>query len=111
MMELPSCDLNSEKKVVLLAEIHTHDIIKHISIFVLTEDLKTSFYNFSDFFLVHRINNDELKNILKDKIIKMLLEKGYKLAYVFNKTGLVICRSEEEIESNVWRSNLDFLRL
>ena len=111
MMEVPSCDINSEEKVDLLAEIHTNDIIKYISIFILTEDLKTSFYNFSDFFLMHRINNDVLKNILKDKIIKMLLEKNYKLAYVFNKTGLVICRSEEEIKSNVWRSNLDFLRL
>tara|TARA_Y100000591_G_scaffold333282_1_gene375315 strand:+ start:1482 stop:1817 length:336 start_codon:yes stop_codon:yes gene_type:complete len=111
MIELPNCDINTEEQINLLAEIHTHDIIKRISIFVLTEDLNTSFYNFSDFFLINRINNDELKNILKDKIIKMLLEKGYKLAYVFNKTGLVICRSEEEIESNVWRSNLDFSRL
>tara|TARA_Y100001980_G_C14546068_1_gene325946 strand:+ start:649 stop:984 length:336 start_codon:yes stop_codon:yes gene_type:complete len=111
MIELPNCDINAEEKIDILTDIFMTNIIRDISIFILSNDLVTSFYNFSDFFLMHRINNDNLKQNLKDTVIKMLLEKDYKLAYVFNKTGLVICRSEEDIEKNVWRSNLDFLRL
>jgi hypothetical protein len=111
MIELPNCDLNSEEKTDLLSNVYIDDLIKDISIFILSKDLISSFYNFSDYFLKHRIDNDELKHLLKDRIIEMLQKKDYKIAYVFNKTGLVICENEEEMEKSIWKSNLDFIRL
>jgi hypothetical protein len=111
MFELPSSNLCDDESMDFYTNIFVDDLVKHVSIYILSNDLITSFYNFSDFFLKHRIDNDEVKNNLKTEIIKLLQDKDYKLAYVFNKTGLVICKNEEEMEKTVWKSNLDFVKL
>tara|TARA_B110000438_G_C15209591_1_gene392341 strand:+ start:179 stop:514 length:336 start_codon:yes stop_codon:yes gene_type:complete len=111
MFELPNSNLCDDERMEFYTNIFVDDLVKHVSIYILSNDLITSFYNISDFFLKHRIDNDEVKNNLKTIIIGLLQDKNYKLAYVFNKTGLVICRNEEEMEKTVWKSNLDFVKL
>ena len=111
MSILPAKNLTSEEKINFLANLYNNDIIKEVSIYICTKNLPNSFYNFSDFFLKRRIDDDKLKTILKDIIIKSLTDHDYYLAYVFNNTGLVICESEEDLNKSVWKSNLDFQKL
>ena len=73
------------------------DLIRYISVHICSKPLSNSFYNFSDFFLKFRIDNDDVKTILKNRIIESLKHKHYHLAYVFNKTGLVICENENQL--------------
>ena len=84
---------------------------KDICIFLFKSNLQTQYYNFSDFFLKHKIDDDNLKQSLKDTIIFELKELKWCLAYVFNKTGLVICENEEQMGKNIWKTNLTFTYL
>ena len=111
MSVLPANNLTYEEKINFLVNLYNNDIIKEVSIHICTKNLPNSFYNFSDFFLKRRIDNDNLKNILKTIIVNSLTDHKYCLAYVFNNTGLVICECEEDLENSVWKSNLDFQKL
>lgn len=110
-MELPSTKISEEESINFLVNIFNQDILRDVCIYICTDNLTNSFYNFSDFFLKHRINNDNVKDKLKQYIINLLKNKNYVVAYVFNKTGLVISRNEDEINKSVWKSNLDFTPL
>ena len=110
-MELPSTQITKEDTITFLVNIFNEDIIRDVCIYICTHNLTNCFYNFSDFFLKHRIDDDEVKDQIKHNIINLLKNKGYVVAYVFNNTGLVICRSEDEINKSVWKSNLDFTKL
>ena len=110
-MELPSTQITKEDTITFLVNIFNEDIIRDVCIYICTRNLTNCFYNFSDFFLKHRIDNDEVKDQIKQNIINLLKNKDYTVAYVFNKTGLVICRSDQEINKSVWKSNLDFTQL
>ena len=81
---------------------------KSITNYILTEDLSLKFYNLSDFYLINKIDNNTIKSRLKDQIIVELKDFGWSTATLFNKTGIVICNSTEEMSKNVWKSTLDF---
>ena len=108
---IPKVTILDEDKDDAYTNILLPDLIKSISIYIVKENLNTKFYNFSDFFFKHKITNDEVKIKLKNNIIKILQDKEYVLAYVFNKTGLIISPNNEQLHDNVWKSNLDFLEL
>lgn len=108
MIEVPDVNYPKEERINLYTDYLIDDLIKNVSIYILRENLITSFYNFSDFFLQQRVVEDEVKDSLKQRLIKILQEKGYKLAYVFNKTGIIIATKEEELQKSTWKSNLDF---
>jgi len=108
---IPKSDFSYEKQNEIYTNLLMPDLIKHVSIYIVKENLKSSFYNLSDFYLKHKINNEDVKNNLKNNIIKLLNNKGYHLAYVFNKTGLIITTSTEQLHENIWKNNLDFLKI
>tara|TARA_Y100000389_G_C17037621_1_gene306554 strand:- start:79 stop:414 length:336 start_codon:yes stop_codon:yes gene_type:complete len=108
MTELPEPTFTNEHRVELYSNLLINDLQKSVAIYIVKESLASSFYNFSDFFLKQKIVDDEVKQCLKQKIVKILQDKGYKLAYAFNKTGLIIARDVEERSKSVWRTNLDY---
>ena len=110
MIELPEPSISQEEKDLYLTNIFHEDLIKSISIHICSCNVN-SFYNFSDFFLKNRLIDDNIKSKLKDMVISSLKQKNYSIAYVFNKTGLVICDNEEALNNSVWKSNLDFTKL
>tara|TARA_Y100001980_G_C14515806_1_gene291127 strand:+ start:438 stop:782 length:345 start_codon:yes stop_codon:yes gene_type:complete len=109
MIEVPSSDYPEEDRVEMYATYLLEDLLKSISIYIVRESLTNSFYNFSDFFLKQRVGEDKVKDVLKNKVIKELQSKGYKLAYAFNKTGLIITKSEEDLMKSTWKANLDWM--
>ena len=92
----------------IILNMYLEQLRKDICIFLYNSDLQTQYYNFSDFFLKHKIDDDNLKQSLKDIIISELKELKWCLAYVFNKTGLVICDNEETLDKSIWKTNLTF---
>lgn len=108
---IPEVTILDEDKDDAYTNLLLPDLIKSISIHIVKENLNTTFYNFSDFFFKHKITKYEVRTKLKNKIIKILQDKEYVLAYVFNKTGLIISPNNEQLHENVWKSNLDFLKL
>lgn len=111
MSDIPDSNLSEEQKLEFHANLFLNDLIRYISVHICSKPLSNSFYNFSDFFLKCRIDNDDVKTILKNRIIELLKNKQYHLAYVFNKTGLIICENEDQLNDSVWKSNLDFTKL
>ena len=111
MEELPSINISDKEKIEMHTNVLIGELIRSVTIYILTKDLKSNFYNFSDFFLKHKLDIDEVKKNLKTIVIDRLKSSGYKVAYVFNETGLVIERNGEDINNNVWKSNLDFKEL
>ena len=103
MKELPN--FNDED---LLLNIYMKKLRTDISIYILTKNLKNTFYNLSDFFLVNKIDNNEIKKDIFRSITNELLESKLLVAHVFNKTGIVICIEHEDFDNNVWKSNLDY---
>lgn len=110
-MSFPDPDLNQEQKYIIYADLYYYKLVGSITEYIVSKNISKSFYNFSDFFLKHRIDDDEVKLRLKTRVINSLKEKGYKLAYLFNKTGLLIVKSDEDLNNSVWKSNLDFCEL
>tara|TARA_Y100001972_G_C7611935_1_gene306772 strand:- start:442 stop:765 length:324 start_codon:yes stop_codon:yes gene_type:complete len=106
MKELP----NFNEKDILI-NIFMKRLREHVTIYIESSNLKSNFYNLSDFYLINKIIDKELKLILFDEIIKELLERELYIAHVFNKTGIIITKEKEDFDSNVWRSNLDFTPL
>ena len=102
MDKLPELNENT------LLDIYMRKIREHITIHIQSKNLKTKFYNTSDFFLMHKIDDSTLKSNIIDNIIKELLEHKLYVAHVFNKTGIVITKNKEDFDNNVWCSNLDF---
>ena len=94
-----------------LLNIYMKRIREHITIYIQSNNLKNKFYNTSDFFLMNKIDDKELKSKIIDNIIKELLEHKLYVAHVFNKTGIVVTKNEEDFHNNVWCSNLDFTPL
>ena len=107
MEELPDFYENSN----ILFNIYIKKLREHITIYIESKILKTSFYNISDFYLVNKIDNNDLKKELFNKIIEELLDKKLFVAHVFNKTGIVITKNKDDFNNNVWCSNLDFTPL
>ena len=82
-----------------------------ITIHIQSKNLKSQFYNTSDFFLVNKISDTELKSKIFEAIIKELLDKKLFVAHVFNKTGIVVTKNKDDFDDNIWKSNLDFTSL
>tara|TARA_B100000900_G_scaffold400424_1_gene404022 strand:+ start:381 stop:716 length:336 start_codon:yes stop_codon:yes gene_type:complete len=111
MIEIPNKDLDNNQKLENHTNLYLNELIRQVCIHIYSKPLTNSFYNFSDFYLKNKINDSEIKKLLQNKIIKLLSDKQYHLAYVFNKTGLVICMTEDDLDTSVWKSNLDFTKL
>jgi hypothetical protein len=111
MSELPIKSLNDDESLEFYTNLYLEELIKNVSIYILSKNLTKNFYNFSDFFFKHKIDNDQVKIQLKSKIIQLLKDKEYNLAYVFNNTGLIITKSKEDLSNSVWKSNLDYKEL
>jgi hypothetical protein len=112
MTDIPNSNFSDDEKIHIYTNLLLPILITDMSIYIVREkNIKNSFYNFSDFYLKQRLNNDDVKIILKNKIIQLLKDKGYVLAYVFNNTGLVICKNQDDLDQSVWRSNLDFVQI
>ena len=111
MIELPEPNISQEEHYIYHSNLFYKDVIKSVAIFICSSDLTGTFYNFSDFFLINKINDDEIKLRIKDMVISSLKQKQYSLAYVFNKTGLVICKNDQDLDNSVWKSNLDFTKI
>lgn len=112
MTDIPSSNLSTDEKTQIYTNILLPTLITDISIYIVRENnLTNSFYNFSDFYLKQKLNNDDVKEMLKNEIIELLKDKGYVLAHVFNNTGLVICTNNDELDKSVWKSNLDFVQI
>lgn len=111
MIELPSINLNTNEELEFHVNLHINELLKSVGIYILSKNLTSRFYNLSDFYFKNKIDNDEVKKRLKEVLVTKLKESEYILAYVFNDTGLVIVKSEEDIENSVWKSNLDYRRL
>ena len=79
-----------------------------ITNYILTQNLSLKFFNLSDFYLKHKIDNDLIKSNLNKQIIKELKDYGWNVAMLFNKTGIIICNNMEEMQKSVWRTTLDF---
>ena len=107
MKELPNFYEDNDN----LLNIYIEKLREHITIYIESKNLKTSFYNISDFSLSNKINNDDLKKKLFNKIIEELLNRKLFVAHVFNKTGIVVTKDKNDFDSNVWCSNLDFTPL
>tara|TARA_Y100000114_G_C11480860_1_gene195298 strand:- start:41 stop:370 length:330 start_codon:yes stop_codon:yes gene_type:complete len=105
MEQLPEFNENT------LLNIYMRKIREHITIYIQSNNLKTTFYNTSEFFLMNKIDDKELKSEIFYKIVKELLNKKLYVAHVFNKTGIVITKNKEDFDNNVWCSNLDFTPL
>ena len=111
MFKVPSKEFSEEQRVELYSEFLLPDLVKSVCIHIFKGNLKSTFYNFSEFFLKQRMDDDDVKKVLKDKIVKLLQDKNYKLAYAFNRTGLIITKTQEEMNESVWKSNLDFMQI
>ena len=81
---------------------------KDMTMFILTKNLTNDFYNLSNFFLKHKINDDIVKKSLNETIIQELKDFGWTIANVFNNTGIIVCEDTEQLEKSVWKSTLDF---
>lgn len=108
MFEVPSSDFTEEQRIDFYSNALLPDLIKNVCSHIFKGHLTNTFFNFSDFFLKQRMDDDDVKKVLKDKIIVLLQEKNYKLAYAFNKTGLIITKTQDDMDKSVWKSNLDF---
>ena len=84
---------------------------EHITIYIESKDLKNSFYNICDFYLMNKIDNKDIKTALFENIIEELLKSKLFIAHVFNKTGIVIAKDRQNFDNNVWKSNLDYTSL
>ena len=111
MSVLPDINLNEGDKKEYHAKLYWEDLVKSVSIYIVSRNLKQTFYNFSDFFFKNKIDDDNIKLLLKDKIIELLKNNKYSVAYVFNDTGLIIVNNKEDLDKSVWRSNLDYKEL
>lgn len=107
MKELPN--FNSDTDILL--NLFMKRLRQHITIYIESKNLKTSFYNISDFYLSNKIDDADLKKQLFEKIIEELLKTKLCVGHVFNKTGIVITKERDDFDDNVWRSNLDFTPL
>lgn len=111
MASIPNPKDLESKNTEIYCELLLPKLINDISIYIVKETLNSGFYNLSDFYLKNRLNNEKVKESLKSKIIELLMDRGYHLAYVFNNTGLIICRNEDELNESVWKSNLSFNKI
>lgn len=91
-----------------LLNIYMRKIRESITIHIQSKNLKSEFYNMSDFFLVNKINDKELKSHIFNNIINELVGHKLFVAHVFNKTGIVVTKNKEDFDDNIWCSNLDF---
>ena len=105
MEQLP--ELNNDT----LLNIFMRKMRESITIHIQSKNLKSQFYNTSDFFLVNKISDAELKSKIFETIIKELLDKKLFVAHVFNKTGIVVTKNKDDLDDNIWKSNLDFTPL
>jgi len=105
MEQLP--ELNDDT----LLNIFMRKMRESITIHIQSKNLKSQFYNTSDFFLVNKISDTELKSKIFEAIIKELLDKKLFVAHVFNKTGIVVTKNKDDFDDNIWKSNLDFTSL
>ena len=105
MEQLP--ELNNDT----LLNIFMRKMRESITIHIQSNNLKSQFYNTSDFFLVNKISDAELKSKIFETIIKELLDKKLFVAHVFNKTGIVVTKNKDDFDDNIWKSNLDFTPL
>lgn len=105
MEQLP--ELNNDT----LLNIFMRKMRESITIHIQSKNLKSQFYNTSDFFLVNKISDAELKSKIFETIIKELLDKKLFVAHVFNKTGIVVTKNKDDFDDNIWKSNLDFTPL
>ena len=105
MEQLP--ELNNDT----LLNIFMRKMRESITIHIQSKNLKSQFYNTSDFFLVNKISDAELKSKIFETIIKELLDKKLFVAHVFNKTGIVVTKNKDDFYDNIWKSNLDFTPL
>ena len=99
---------HNENKLIHYFDILMKDLRKSVTIFILTKDLKQNFYNLSDFFLKYKLNDDVLKTNLRLKIIQELKNVGWELAYVFNRTAIIISENSENLNNSIWKTSLDF---
>ena len=99
---------HNENKLVHYFDILMKDLRKSVTIFILTKDLKQNFYNLSDFFLKYKINDDLLKTNLRLEIVQELKNFGWELAYVFNKTAIIISEDSHNLNNSIWKTSLDF---
>ena len=106
MDSLPNFELDD-----ILFNLFIRRLREHITIYIESNTLKSNFYNISDFYLINKINNEDLKHKLFNQIIKELLDSKLYVAHVFNKTGIVITKIRDDFDNNVWKSNLDFTSL
>ena len=111
MASIPNPNELESKNTQIYCQLLLPKLIYEVSIYMVKEKLQSCFYNLSDFYLKNRLNNEEVKEQLKSKIIELLKDRGYHLAYVFNNTGLIICRNEDELNESVWKSNLSFNKI
>ena len=58
--------------------------------------------------LKNKIDNQKVKDKLKENIVGELNKNHFILGYVFNRTGLIITNNKSQLEENIWKSNLSF---
>ena len=108
LLTIPTDFMNKKQ---LLLRIYLRRMREAISLFIANDKHINDYYNFSNFFLKNKINDDGIKESIMINIVNELKELNYFLGYVFNKTGLIISEDDGSLNSNVWRSNLTFERL
>lgn len=91
-----------------LHDIYLPKLRERITLHILTANLKMNFFNVSDFFLLHKVSNDNTKKMLFQTIIQELKERSFIVATAFNKTSIILARNNEEMNENIWKTTIDF---
>ena len=94
-----------------LCNMYLSKLRESITIHILTQNLKNKFYNMSDFFLQQKINNENIKKLLFQKIINELKQRNFIVATAFNKTSIILAKNEDDMNENIWKTSLDFERI
>lgn len=94
--------------------------VKHYLCFVrleitefLLQNVDKSYFDFTQFFdkLAIKPDQTDIREQIKDQIIKELKSKGWHLAFIFGNTSIVIMSSEEQLDKCLWANSFDFLKL
>ena len=74
--------------------------------FLLTCDLVKDFYDIQSFFNRYNIS-EQNSDLYVNSITYELQQLGWYIYKVFNDTGLLICKSENDAKQSIWSTSID----
>ena len=112
MNEFPNTldPLNLENFHLYFLEYNLKILRKNIYEYLLNNytKLKTDYFDLTKFFNNNKITENSIQQNLVKHIVTELKSLNWKIALVFNGTGLVICSTDEDLDKSTWKQGLDF---